>query len=208
MQKFKTAIALLCILLSVSLFSGCSMIGKIVTLPIKAIFSLQNDSDESEGTKTDTEAETDNEDSKDVQGETEMDSKAVPTPTPAPTSAQTQAAEIRLEYMRRANDIATYASQTSSETTDQQSMNKHSYEVFQRWDALLNEVYQYLKKTMPANEFQKLQEEEIQWIKEKEAAIKKAGAEYEGGSMQPLIENTTATNYTSSRCYYLISLIN
>ena len=38
----------------------------------------------------------------------------------------------------------------------------------------------------------KLLEEQRAWIKDKEAAVQEAGKEAEGGSLQPLLENTEA----------------
>ncbi len=89
----------------------------------------------------------------------------------------------------------------------QVDINQESGVVFQKWDMLLNEVYQYLKTIMTDSEFALLYEEEIAWIGEKEAAIEAAGAEWGGGSGEPMARNMTAIEYTKARCYYLISLI-
>lgn len=48
-----------------------------------------------------------------------------------------------------------------------------------------------------------LTEEELRWIADKEAAVQEAGAEFEGGSMQPLIMNQKAAALTSDRVYEL-----
>ena len=50
---------------------------------------------------------------------------------------------------------------------------------------------------------QKLTEEERAWIKWKEQAVKDAGSEMEGGSMQPLLENDKAAEVTRERVYEL-----
>ena len=86
-------------------------------------------------------------------------------------------------------------------------MNQGSHQVYQYWDQLLNEVYQYLKRVLPDAEFRALQEDEKVWITQKESAVQAAGAEYEGGSMQPLVENSTAAKWTEDRVKYLINLI-
>lgn len=91
--------------------------------------------------------------------------------------------------------------------TQQQPMNPASADVFQKWDDLLNEVYQYLKISLPQSEFATVQTEQIQWIKDKESAVEAAGQEYAGGSMEAMQRNSVATEYTRERCYYLISLI-
>ena len=86
-------------------------------------------------------------------------------------------------------------------------MNVASMELYQQWDALLNDVYNYLKESKSKLEFDKISKDELEWIKEKEAAIKESRAEFEGGSMAALVANTTAIDYTQKRCEYLISLI-
>lgn len=54
-----------------------------------------------------------------------------------------------------------------------------------------------------AEEMAVLTEEELRWIADKEAAVQEAGAEFEGGSMQPLIMNQKAAALTSDRVYEL-----
>ena len=41
----------------------------------------------------------------------------------------------------------------------------------------------------------------------KDKAIEEAGALYEGGSMQSMVENSTASSYTRDRCYYLLGIL-
>lgn len=111
-------------------------------------------------------------------------------------------------FLDKADDIEWY-SETYLETAETQSeINSESSIVYKKWDALLNEVYQYLKTIMSDSEFKQLQEDEIAWITKKEKAIDAAGAEWEGGSGEPMARNMTAIQYTEERCYYLISLIN
>lgn len=54
-----------------------------------------------------------------------------------------------------------------------------------------------------AEEMAVLTEKELRWIADKEAAVQEAGAEFEGGSMQPLIMNQKAAALTSDRVYEL-----
>ena len=48
-----------------------------------------------------------------------------------------------------------------------------------------------------------LTKEERAWVQEKEKQVKDAGSEWEGGSGQPLAENTEAANLTRKRVYVL-----
>lgn len=90
----------------------------------------------------------------------------------------------------------------------QQEMNIQSGELYDEWDSLLNDVYQYLKTIKTSSEFETIKSDEVAWIKKKEAAVEASRSEYAGGSMAPLAANTTAIKYTKDRCNYLISLIN
>lgn len=107
------------------------------------------------------------------------------------------------EYKKRYDEL----SKKEIAEGPQQEMNVASMELYQQWDALLNDVYNYLKESKSKLEFDKISKDELEWIKEKEAAIKESRAEFEGGSMAALVANTTAIDYTQKRCEYLISLI-
>lgn len=124
-----------------------------------------------------------------------------PPSTPKPGAAKKQFFTVE------AGSIELFESSLDYESMPQQQLNLKSGEVFDKWDKLLNEVYQYLKQTMPANEFKKLEQDEIAWIKEKEAAMEKERAAWQGGSGASYAVNSVATRYTKDRCYYLISLI-
>ncbi len=107
------------------------------------------------------------------------------------------------EYKKRYDEL----SKKEIAEGPQQEMNVASMELYQQWDALLNDVYNYLKESKSKLEFDKISKDELEWIKEKEAAIAESRAEFEGGSMAALVANGTAIDYTQKRCEYLISLI-
>ena len=48
-----------------------------------------------------------------------------------------------------------------------------------------------------------LREEERQWIAGKEAAVKEAGQQYEGGNMQSMAESLKAAELTKARVHEL-----
>lgn len=85
----------------------------------------------------------------------------------------------------------------------QLDMNMTSAEVFKIWDDCLNNIWKYLKENLDEDTMSALTQEELDWIRDKEAAVAKAGKEYEGGSIRPLIENRTATKWTKERVYEL-----
>ncbi len=110
-------------------------------------------------------------------------------------------------FMKKAEAIETYSKENYETATTQTALNTESYAVYVKWDSLLNEVFQYLKSTMNVEEFSLLEAEEDKWIKEKEKGMDDAAAEWEGGSGEPLARNSAGIQYTSERCYFLISLV-
>ena len=111
------------------------------------------------------------------------------------------------EFQKKAEEIEKYSKENYETATTQSQLNTESYNVYVKWDSLLNEVYQYLKATMSSEDFASLEADEIEWIKDKEKGIAEAAAEWEGGSGEPMARNSAGAKYTKERCYYLISLI-
>ncbi len=124
-----------------------------------------------------------------------------PQPAPDPKVLKKE------EYLKTAESIQQYSDMYLDTASNQNEINKQSGEVFRKWDVLLNDIYQYLKTIMPEDEFSVLQKSELDWIVEKEQAIDEAGAEWEGGSGEPMARNYTGIRYTKDRCFYLIDLI-
>lgn len=121
---------------------------------------------------------------------------------------ETNAASIREGFLKSAKDIEDYTESYLETAITQQELNRESAIVYNKWDNLLNEIYQYLEQTLYQDEFYTLKSDEERWIERKETAMREAEQEYEGGSMAALARNVTGIEYTTERCYYLISLIN
>lgn len=111
------------------------------------------------------------------------------------------------EFIKKATDIENYADATGKMAQSQAEINFYSSEIYSKWDSLLNEIYQYLKETLPDDEFEELKADELRWIKEKEKAIEEEGALWEGGSGEPMARNLAGASYTKERCYELIDMI-
>lgn len=86
-----------------------------------------------------------------------------------------------------------------NEDLTQAEMNEASSELYATWDSALNILWNELKEELPDDEFSKLLDEQREWIKAKEDAVAKAGAEYEGGSMYALVVNMEAADITEKR---------
>lgn len=91
----------------------------------------------------------------------------------------------------------------------QGDMNEKSQELYEDWDGALNQIWYDLKDKGALGEdaMAKLLEEQRTWIKDKEAAVQEAGKEAEGGSLQPLLENTEAATWTRERTYKLLNIL-
>jgi len=118
-----------------------------------------------------------------------------------------KAYSMQAEFYAKAANIQSYSDSIDWGSLNQSQMNINSGEVFDKWDALLNDVYQHLKKTKSKSEFEAIKKDELRWIKEKEKAIDAEAKMWEGGSGAPAATNGVATTYTKDRCYYLISLV-
>lgn len=89
----------------------------------------------------------------------------------------------------------------------QTAMTENAYKRFELWDMALNEEWRILMNILSTEEKEKLKAEEREWISNKEKAVKEAGADAEGGSLQPMLENDKAADLTKTRVYELKKII-
>lgn len=89
----------------------------------------------------------------------------------------------------------------------QAEYNEKSQILYANWDYALNCIWDTLQKTLDEDEMNALIIEEREWIAMKELAVKEAGAEVEGGSMQPMVMNLKAAELTKEKVYELIELL-
>ena len=89
----------------------------------------------------------------------------------------------------------------------QAEMNQAAQDLYLLWDGALNELWSKLRDTLPEDEFDKLLDEQLTWIDDKEAAVEEAGQPYEGGSLYPLITNREAAQITEARVEALYQLL-
>ena len=112
-------------------------------------------------------------------------------------------------YDRIAAEIAATEEQAADleaelqKAASQADMNEISGQIYQVWDDTLNVIWGIMKANLNPELMDQLTVEERAWITGKEAAIKEAGAEYEGGSMQSLVMNSKAAELTRERAYEL-----
>lgn len=88
-------------------------------------------------------------------------------------------------------------------SSTQVDMNELGAELFLTWDDTLNIVWKLLEAELDAETMETLRTEERNWIAVKDAEVKAAGQEFEGGSMQPMAESMKAAELTKERVYEL-----
>lgn len=128
--------------------------------------------------------------------------------SPKQPSASNERLSTKERFLEKAYEIQLYSEEYLDTAQTQSEINYESGVVYQKWDNLLNEIYQYLKSTMSDSVFKQLQKDEHAWVQEKENAIAEAAIEWGSGTGSVMAQNCTAIEYTADRCYYLISLIN
>jgi uncharacterized protein YecT (DUF1311 family) len=139
--------------------------------------------------------------------------------TEAPVTEQTDAATTEAETEPALTDdipddyLALVEEQSNllkaalqQDTLKQSEMNTLSQQLYELWDGVLNDLWSKLQSSLPDEAFDKLLDEQIQWIEDKEAAIEEAGKDFEGGSLYPLITNGEAAAITEARVYELYEL--
>lgn len=75
---------------------------------------------------------------------------------------------------------------------------------FDVWDGLLNEVYDALQYQLPKNEFQVLEEKQLEWIRHRDQKAKEASLKYEGGTAELLEYVMVQNDLTEERCFELV----
>lgn len=89
----------------------------------------------------------------------------------------------------------------------QTDLNSKSQEIYELWDSALNQLWDVLQKSKTSQEMENLLSGQRQWIQEKEAAAKDAGAPYEGGTLQSMAVSQKAAELTRKRVYELLEYL-
>jgi len=111
------------------------------------------------------------------------------------------------EDVRRAEEASAGLDVWLETNYTQTDMNMAAQDRYQIWDGVLNSLWAVLKEVLPKEEMDRLTREELDWIREKEAAVEAAGAEVEGGSIYPAVVNGTAAQLTRERVYVLLEYL-
>ena len=184
----------------------------VIALMVSGCAALPSDPQQTTASTTEAAA-------RDTTQEAVPDTQAEEETTAAPeTTAATETTEAEQtepagsydwldDYMESLKAQADDIHAALQEAQAQAEMNQRAYELYTLWDGALNELWGKLQEALPEDEFDKLLDEQIQWIADKEAAVEEAGKEVEGGSMYPLITNSKAASITEERVYEFYELL-
>lgn len=92
--------------------------------------------------------------------------------------------------------------ETQSSLT-QAEMNELAAQRYALWDGELNSIWSRLKERLDADAMAALTAEELEWIARKDEAMRQAGLEVEGGSLQPIFTYGEGAEWTRDRVYVL-----
>ena len=76
---------------------------------------------------------------------------------------------------------------------------------YDSWDELLNEIYGVLQEQLSEEEMKAVREEQIQWLTIRDSKAGESANEVEGGTMEPLVYESSLAQSTKERCYELIN---
>ena len=111
------------------------------------------------------------------------------------------------EFTKNADNLKRSLDNEESTWMTQLDINEGTKIYREKWNSLLEEIFDYLKYTLSVEDFNDLSEDELKWNEKKQREVEMKGKDFEGGSAQPCIMNMADIEMTSDRVYYLISLI-
>jgi len=114
--------------------------------------------------------------------------------------------EQSLEY-REQEALALEDSIMQDPNLTQADLNEKSHLIYQIWDTTLNEIWEILKRNLNAEDMEALTKEQLEWIAMKEASMKEAGKEVEGGSMYGMVVSQRGAGLTKERVYELLEMV-
>lgn len=97
--------------------------------------------------------------------------------------------------------------QLENKNLSQMELNELAEQKYKAWDNVLNDMWSYLKLSLPADRMAALTGEEVAWIHAKEAQAAAAAAGFQGGSMYPLVYYLKAAELTRQRAYEIVNYV-
>lgn len=89
----------------------------------------------------------------------------------------------------------------------QTELNMKATELSDLWDGAMNYLLDELKNSLSADEYAKLQDDQLAWLAARDKALTEAGAEFEGGSLYAFIVSTESASITEERVNELYEML-
>lgn len=176
-------------------------IGIIIFALALSLIGCQASVTKSEGTEP---LKTVIDDNSKTQGEVNKDNQEKTNIKADQSSSEANRESKKEEYRRKLDNIELGFKNFDSTEKTTKDMRDHANERYKQWDSALNEIYNILKMQLSASDMNKLQNEEIQWIKNRDAKAKEDSSEMKGGTMEPVLYADSLAQSTKERCYELV----
>lgn len=138
----------------------------------------------------------------------ETDEPEVETPV---TTSETETrpsndrhAILRAEYQARIDGLWTEMDAIDQKARNQVDLSQLSYDNYQHWDSLLNEIYQDIKSELSNSAFEALKESETVWIAQRDATADERAADWVGGTGYTAVYYGALSDSTGKRCQWLV----
>lgn len=131
-------------------------------------------------------------------GPTNNPSTSNSTTVSTPSTSNTKGKYLNILDQTRAQEVP------ATSQIDGDRMNQ-SYNNYDMWDKVLNDIYGELKNQLSASEMNELKTKQRQWIKDRDAASQKDLKEAGGGTWAYAEEARILHEMTRERCYFLVN---
>ena len=101
-------------------------------------------------------------------------------------------------------EVEELTKQLTEEAVTQADMNQISYQISTLWNETLDYVWLALEDYVDEATWETLSKEQQEWTEKKLEEVALAGSDFEGGSMQPMVECNTDARLTEERVYELL----
>lgn len=127
-------------------------------------------------------------------------------PTVPETGKETAAVYTEEEYKKRLDQTDSQIVQYRGNTSDSSATALYMAAEYAwgLWDNELNTLYSILRSRMSSEEMESLKQEELEWIKERDAASEKAASKTNSQAARNTAYLEAASKETRSRCYELL----
>ncbi len=110
------------------------------------------------------------------------------------------------ELLERLEKVSSQAEQYRKDNKGADASASYMNAEYERnlWDSELNTIYRSIRQKMNGEEAEKLKQEELRWLTERDRASEKAAANVNGQIAQSTAYSSTASAKTEARCYELL----